>query len=62
MKKKVEKESANNVTEDVVYNELFIAKTSNQGHASETFIPDSGATSHMVNLEENMTNLKDTKK
>ena len=38
---------------------MFIAKTSNQDHDSETFITDSGATSYIVNLEENMTNLKD---
>ena len=44
----------------MLYDELYIAKTSNQEHDSEIFIADSGATSHMVNLENNMTNLKDT--
>ena len=34
---------------------------SNQKHDSETFIADSGATSHILNLEENMKNLKDAK-
>ena len=40
---------------------MFIAKTSNQEHDSKIFIADSGATAHMVNSEENMTNLKDAK-
>ena len=48
-------------TEDVIYEKLFIMKTSNQDHDGEKLIADSGATSHMVNLEENMTNLKDSK-
>ena len=41
----------------MVYDEIFIAKISKQEHDSETFILDSGATSHMVNTEENITNL-----
>ena len=48
--KKAEKEYENNVAEGVIYDKLFIAKTSNQEHDRETFIADSGATSHMVNL------------
>ena len=48
---KGEKESANNVTGYVVYNELFIPKKSNQEHSREMFIADSGATPHMVNSE-----------
>ena len=60
-KKKAEKQSSNNATEDVIYNELFIVRKSNQEHDSEIFIMDSGATSHMVYLEENMTNLNDYK-
>ena len=60
-KKKSEKESTNNIIEDLVYDELFIAKTSNQKHVGETFIEYSSATSHMVNSEENMTNLKNSK-
>ena len=40
--KKAKKESENNITTDVVYNELLIKKTSNQDHNSETFIPESG--------------------
>ena len=47
-----------NVTENVVYNELFITKISNKEHDREIFIADSGAMSHMVNSEENITNLK----
>ena len=57
-KKKAEKEYKKNVTEYVIYNKLFIAKTSNQEHDKENFIADFVATSHMVNSEENMTNLK----
>ena len=60
--KNAKKGSENNVKEDAVYDELFIAKTSNQEHDSETFIADYGATSHMLNLEENTTNLKDAQK
>ena len=37
---------------------MFIAKTSNQEYDSEHLIEDSVATSHMVNSEENMMNLK----
>ena len=36
------KESAYNVTGDVICNKLFITKTSNQEHERETFIADSG--------------------
>ena len=50
MNKRAEKEYASNITEDIVYNKLFIAKTSNQYHDSQKFIEDSGATSHMVTL------------
>ena len=60
-KKKSEKESANNITEDIVYNELFVAKTSNKEHDRKIFIVDCGSTSHIVNSENNMTNLKDIK-
>ena len=42
-------------------NYLF-AKTSNQKHDIKIFITDYGATSHMLNSEDNMTNLKDTEK
>ena len=42
-----------------MYDRNFIMKMSNQNHESKTFIVDSGATSHMVNSEENMTNLRD---
>ena len=48
--KNTEKEYANNLAKDIIYYELFIAKTSNQKHDEETFIVDSGATSHMVKL------------
>ena len=61
-KKKAEKEYAKNITEDEVYNKLFISKTSNQDNDRKIFIAGSGATSHMVNSEDNMTNLKDTEK
>ena len=60
-RKKAEKEYANNVTEYVIYNEPFMKKKPNQEHYSETFIAESGATSHMVNPEEKMMNLKDAK-
>ena len=56
-KKNMEEEYSNKFTEDVIYNTLFIVKSSNQEHDSKIFIVDSGAISHMVNLEENMTNL-----
>ena len=36
-------------------------KTTNQNHDIEIFIAYFGATSHMVNSEENMTNLKNAK-
>ena len=60
-KKRAEKVSANIITEDVFYDEIFIAKTSNQEYDSKIFIVDSGSISHMVNSEDNMTNLKETK-
>ena len=56
-KKTSYKEYTKNVTENVICNKLFITKISNQEHDSKTFIADSGATPHMVNSEENMTNL-----
>ena len=59
--KKAEKESEKNVTEDVIYDELFIAKTSMQHHDRKILIVHSGNTSHMVNLKGNMKTLKDTK-
>ena len=37
---------------------MFIVKTSNKHNDSETFIADSCATSHMVNLEENLMKLE----
>ena len=58
MNKKAQKESSKNVTGYVIYNKLAIRKTSNQEHYSKKSITDSGATSHMLNLEEKMTNLK----
>ena len=60
-KKNAEKESANNVAEDVIYKSIFIAKISNQNHDRKISISYSGATSYMLNLKENMTNLKDKK-
>ena len=60
-KEKAEKEYAKNLTEYVINVEPFIFLTSNQNHDSEKFIADSGAKSQMVNLEENMTKLKDSK-
>ena len=59
-KRKRRKYSAKNVTEDVVYDELFISKTSDMEHDRKMFIADSGVMSHMVNSEENITNLKDS--
>ena len=50
-RKNSEKESANNVTEEFIYNILFIVKNSNQNYNSKTFIADYSATPHMVNLE-----------
>ena len=50
-----------NIIDEVFYDELFIVKTSNQDHDGKTFIMDSSAMSHMVNSEENITNLKDAK-
>ena len=44
-----EKESANNVTEYVIYEKIFTIKTSNQKYDIKTFIVDSGSTSHMKN-------------
>ena len=43
-----------------MYDKSFIVNTSRQEHDRETFIADSGTTSHKVNLEENMTNLRDS--
>ena len=60
-KKKAGKEYENNVTESIVCNKLFTAKTSNQKHDKGIFIADSGATSHMVKSENYITKLKDTK-
>ena len=60
-KEKVEQESAKKATEDVIYNKLFIRKNVNPNQDSKTFIADSGATSHVLNLKENMKNLKNTK-
>ena len=57
--KKGPKKSSTNYTEEVIYDKLFIWKTSNQNYDSETFIADSGATSHMLNPEENTKNRKD---
>ena len=59
-KKKSGKEYANNVTKDVIYNKLCMAKTSNQEHYSKKFIADFCATPHRVKLEENMIFLKVT--
>ena len=53
--------TAKNVREDIIYQKLFIMKTSNEEHYSETFIADPGAKSHMVNSEGNVMNLKDYK-
>ena len=39
---------------------MFIAKMSNQNYDINKFIVDFGATSHMINSEENMTNHKDS--
>ena len=36
----------------------YLLKTQNQDHDRETFIADFGATSHMVNTEENVANPK----
>ena len=47
-KKKAKKESTKNVTEDVIYDEILIAKMSNQKYDIKTFIADSGVTSYMV--------------
>ena len=59
-KKMAGKWSENKVIEYVIYDKLFITKTSNQEHDKEIFIMDSGATSHLINSEENMTNHKDS--
>ena len=40
-----------NFTEEIIYDKLFFATTSNQQHDRETFIADSGATSHVVKSE-----------
>ena len=44
------KYSAKKVIEDVIYDEIFIAKKSKQEHENETVIAESGATPHMVHL------------
>ena len=49
-----------NIIEYVPYYKLFITKTSNQEHDREIFIADYVDTSHMLNSEYHMTNLKDT--
>ena len=41
---KGQKESANNTTEEIIYDELFMGKLSNQKYGRETFFADSGAT------------------
>ena len=48
-----------NVAEDVIYDKLFIEKHHTKS-VIEKNIADSGAISHMVKLEENMINLKDS--
>ena len=60
-RKRKENNPQKNVTEDVIYDKMFITKTLNQNHGSEKFISDSGATLHMVNSEGNLTNLKGAK-
>ena len=56
-RKKAKTKDAKNVTEEIIYDKLFIVKELNQKCDSETFIADSDAMSHMVTPEENMTNL-----
>ena len=58
--KKAEKESTSNNTEYVIYDGLFTIKTSNLDHDRKIFIVDYVSRSHMVNSEENMTNLKNS--
>ena len=53
-------ESGSQTKMRTIGNGIFIKKTSNQENNRETFIADSGATSHMVKLEENMKNLNDS--
>ena len=53
-KKKTQKDSANIIAKEVIYKELFIARTSNQKYDREKFIANSGATSHLMSSEENM--------
>ena len=60
-KKNSKKKSAKNVIEELIYDRLFIAKLPNQKYDSKTFIVDSGTTSHIVVLEENMTNICNAK-
>ena len=50
-KKNTETEEASNVTEEVIHGKLFIAKEASKKYENETFIPDSGATKHMVTIE-----------
>ena len=42
----------------MIRDRLFIAKFSSQKNYGKTFIANSGATSHMVTTQENMTNLR----
>ena len=51
---KGEKKTANNITEDIIYHKLFILKNQTK---SMTAKKDSGAMSHIVKFEQNMTNL-----
>ena len=55
-RKKCKKEAAN-IIEEVIHNEIFIAKGKSKKYDSETFIVDYEATSPMAKSEENMTNL-----
>ena len=56
-RKKSKKDAKNSVTEEVVHDKLYIAKGSSNKYDSNTFIPDSGVTSHMITTEENISNL-----
>ena len=59
IKKDSRKESANIAMEEVIYKKCLLQKHQTKTMA-EKLIMDSGATSRTVNMEENMTNLKDT--
>ena len=50
-----------NITEYVIYEELFMAIMADQNYDRKKIIADSSSTSHMLNLEGNMTSLKDSK-